>query len=146
MGERGVVGVDGAALMAGMGEDASEVLVVAGAKEDAEGDGGTTTRRVGAEQLFALCDSCTLLRGVSVADREEVYADPRCSASCHGKIIHQYKKDSGRLWKGTHDSHRGRAWYWSPPTLICLKFHNCVLRRKKRLVITRSSVLAERAR
>ena len=88
MGERGVIEVDGATLMVGMGEDASEILVIAGAEEDA-GDGGTTTRRVGAEQLFALCDSCTLLRGVSVADREDVCADPRCSASYHGKIILQ---------------------------------------------------------
>jgi hypothetical protein len=70
MGERAVIGVDGVTLTAGMGEDTSEDLVVAGAEEDAEDDGDTTAHRV--------------LRGVMVADRE-AYADPRCSASCHEK-------------------------------------------------------------
>jgi hypothetical protein len=56
------------------------------------------------------------------------------------------KKDTGRLWKGTHDSHRGRARHRSTPTLVCFKFHNCVLRYGKEVSRQRSSVFAERAR
>ena len=68
------MGVGGPTLMVGMGDDTFVAE---------EGDEGMTTRRVGAGYFLALWGSCDVVPGRTVAECEDAYADPRCSASCH---------------------------------------------------------------